>query len=57
MRMLIITFMCLFGGIFALVGLSQYLETLPTFTTGMGFIIVGAGVFLLALFALAMQKE
>ena len=56
-RVIVVLFMVFIGGIFALVGLSRYLETLPSINSGVGYIIVGGALFLLAIFAFIMQKE
>lgn len=50
-------FLALIGFIFALVGLGTYLSTLQGLGSGMGYILVGVVLLILAGFARLMQKE
>lgn len=54
----VVVSMILLGMIFALVGFSKYLsETVGILNHGIGYVIVGAGLILLAAFAKLMQKD
>ncbi len=57
-RSLVVMIMVSIGAIFALVGLSKYLsETVVSLNNGLGFVVVGAALIILATFAKLMQKE
>lgn len=57
-KSLIVVFIVMLGSIFALVGLSKYLsETVTGLGNGLGFIVVGGVLIILAAFAKLMRKE
>lgn len=57
-RSLIVLIMIVIGGIYALTGLATYLtQTVPSMANGVGYITVGAGLIVLAIFAKLMQRE
>jgi ABC-type antimicrobial peptide transport system permease subunit len=57
-KSLVLVVMTLVGAIFALVGLGTYLnETVAGLAHGVGYIVVGAVIIILALFAKLMQDE